>query len=880
MHFRKGSQLSPAHPFIVSLGVLAILVLSGCGAPHLTYLTVTPDRSSIALGGTETFKVTANYSDGTTADVTASAAWNSSNPSIATISNGGVANSVAVGSATITAIAEGKNGTASLTVSKAALTGISVTSPSSAIALGQTAQFKAEGTYTDKSVQDITDQVSWSAANPTVAAISAAGLAVAKAVGATQVTASLNNINGSGQISVSAPALASLAVRSKDASVSLGESEQFSAIGTYTDGSTADLTGTASWSSSAPAVVSINAAGLASTKGTGTVSITAAVGGISGVTAFAVSAAGLVSIAVSGNSSALPLGDSEQLTATGTYTDKSTKDLTGSVTWTSSAPGVIAISSGGAIQAKSVGLAGVSATSSNITGSLNVNVSAATLVSIAVSASQSSLPIGTSEQLTATGTYTDKSKKDLTGSVTWTSSAPGVIAISSAGTAQAKSVGSAGVSATSSNITGSLNVNVSAATLASIAISASHSSLPVGTSEQLTATGTYTDKSTKDITGSVTWTSSAPGVVAITSGGTVQAKSVGSAGVSAVSASVTGSTNLSVSPAVLVGISIAANSESVPVGDTLQLSAVGTLTDGSTQDLTASVSWTSSSPNVLGIRGAGLVAGISMGAAGVTASSGSISTVKNLNVSAAVLSSVALAPTSPMVPLGSSLQLAVTGTYSDGSTQDVTQQVTWNIDDATVAAVTPGGMVSGLQVGSTGIEASLDGTQASGTLTVEPLLAMTYFDATSGTDSTIRISNPGTTGQDLCTMIYVFDWDQQMSECCGCIVFQDGLLSLSLKQNLLSNPLTGVASTSGTVVLVSAQEPSNGGCNASSMTPTGTVVAWATHLPQSNGAMSSAEVPFSVSTLSTTLLSSLQAQCSFIQQLGSGQGVCGCGYQP
>ena len=125
-------------------------------------------------------------------------------------------------------------------------------------------------------------------------------------------------------------------------------------------------------------------------------------------------------------------------------------------------------------------------------------------------------------------------------------------------------------------------------------------------------------------------------------------------------------------------------------------------------------------------------------------------------------------------------------------------------------------------------------------------------------------------------MIYVFDSDQQMSECCGCLVFQDGLLSLSLKQNLLSNPLTGVASTAGTVVLVAAQQPGNGGCNASSINPTGTVVAWATHLPQSNGAMSSAEVPFSVSTLSPTLLSSFQAQCSFIQQLGSGQGVCGC----
>jgi hypothetical protein len=168
--------------------------------------------------------------------------------------------------------------------------------------------------------------------------------------------------------------------------------------------------------------------------------------------------------------------------------------------------------------------------------------------------------------------------------------------------------------------------------------------------------------------------------------------------------------------------------------------------------------------------------------------------------------------------------------------------------------------------------------QTSDTVTVQPLLAVAYFDATSGVDSTIRVTNPGTTGQDLCTMIYVFDQDQQMSECCGCLVSQDGLLTLSLKKDLLSNPLTGVASKAGTLMLVSAKQLSVGGCDAASMTPAGTVSGWATHLPQSKtGALSSAETPFSGSPLGTAQSSSLQAQCSFIQQLGSGQGLCGCG---
>ena len=130
----------------------------------------------------------------------------------------------------------------------------------------------------------------------------------------------------------------------------------------------------------------------------------------------------------------------------------------------------------------------------------------------------------------------------------------------------------------------------------------------------------------------------------------------------------------------------------------------------------------------------------------MTAASGNITAATTLNVSAPVLSSITLAPAGPTVPLGSSLQLTLTGTYSDGSTQDVTQQATWNIDTPTIASITSGGVVSGLQVGTTGVEASINGVQTSDTVTVQPLLTVSYFDATSGIDSTIRITNPGTTG--------------------------------------------------------------------------------------------------------------------------------------
>ena len=152
---------------------------------------------------------------------------------------------------------------------------------------------------------------------------------------------------------------------------------------------------------------------------------------------------------------------------------------------------------------------------------------------------------------------------------------------------------------------------------------------------------------------------------------------------------------------------------------------------------------------------------------------------------------------------------------------------------------------------------------------MQPLAAVGYFThITPDADATIRITNTGSTGQNLCAMVYVFDQDQQMAECCGCVISPDGLRrSLS---KYFGNPLTGVSPVAGSVMIVTADHTSNPSCNAASITPSGIGIAWTTHLqnPQS----STTEVPLSFTPLSSTLSSALQAQCSFIQQLGAGQG--------
>jgi hypothetical protein len=168
----------------------------------------------------------------------------------------------------------------------------------------------------------------------------------------------------------------------------------------------------------------------------------------------------------------------------------------------------------------------------------------------------------------------------------------------------------------------------------------------------------------------------------------------------------------------------------------------------------------------------------------------------------------------------------------------------------------------------------------------QDVFKVNYFsnNAAPAPDATVRIDNPGLTYGNLCAMVYVFDADQQLSECCGCVESHNGLRTISVRSNLTSNPLTGVVSKNGVIKIVSAAV-NNSPCDpTSNVTPKANLRAWVTHIQNAiplgtfGGAVwPVTETESSDSTLGATELANLQAQCAFINILGSGQGVCSCG---
>jgi uncharacterized protein YjdB len=699
-------------------------------APVLTSLSVIPATASIAAGYTQQFTATGTYSNGSTQNLTSTTQWTSSATTVAAINSGGLATSLAQGTATITATSGTISGSVTLKVKPAVLVSISVTPATASVAAGSVQQFAATGTFSNGSTQNLTSTVQWSSSATTVAAVNSRGLATSVAAGTVVITATSGTISGSAGLTVM-PVLTSLSVSPATASTAIGISQQFTAIGNYSDGSTQDMTGSVNWSSSSSAAT-LSGSGLATGESVGTSTITATWGSITASATLNVGPPVLVSMAVTPANASFALGTTQALIATGTYSDGSTLDLTNQASWSTANGSIATVSAQGLATSVAVGSTGVSATSGAISGSTALTITPALLVSIAVTPAIPTIPLGTTQAFTATGTYTDGSTQNITGTAQWSSDTPTVATIGNAtgsrGVASSVGEGSATITASVGSITASTILSVTAAVLESIAVTPATPTLPLGTQQQFTATGTFTDGSTQDFTSTATWSSDTPATATINAAGLAQSAGMGTATITATSGSISGSTELTVTAAAVVSITITPPASTIPLGMPQQFTAMGTFTDGSTQDVTQTGHWSSTAATVATISNtassAGLASTLGTGTTTVAISENGASAAATLTVNPAALVSIAITPQAPAIALGTSQQFTATGTYTDGSTQDVSSIVTWNSSDATVAIISnvqgSYGLATSAGQGSATITATSGSITSSTTITVGP----------------------------------------------------------------------------------------------------------------------------------------------------------------
>jgi RHS repeat-associated protein len=532
-----------------------------------------------------------------------------------------------------------------------------------------------------------TTTVNLSTATPpsiTATATNAAGLSVTSTV---TVQSSIT------QLTVTPPSL----------TIDQNATGHLAAIGTYADGSTADLTTSATWSSAAPSIATVSA-GTVTGVTPATTTITATLGSFSGSATVTVNPL-LQSIKVTPATATVALGGKQPFTATGTYSDGTTKDLTSSVAWSTSDTGLATIDATGLATALSPGTVTVRATLGSITGSAMVTILATPTIT-ALQPIKGRTSGGDTVTITGTnfGTATNTSVSFGGNTAVVTAATATTLTV----TTPSHAAGTVDVTVTAP--TGTVTKNggfnyLAAPTVTSIAPNKGRMS----GGDTVTITGTNFD------VGGTTLTiggAAATNVVVTSSTSLTATTPAGNAGAVSVTATTAGgfatlTSGFTYVPAPVIssftpsqgqpGTSVTINGsnfDAVPTNDLVVIGgAPAVVTSATTTRLIATVA-----------------ANAVTGPISVTTVGGTATTATNFVVS--IYKSLQFTSSATAIQNGGHLQWAASVTKFDNTTFDVTSSGVWTSSDSTVATVSSAGLVTAVASGATDITVAFSGLTA------------------------------------------------------------------------------------------------------------------------------------------------------------------------
>jgi hypothetical protein len=534
---------------------------------------------------------------------------------------------------------------------------------------------------------------------------------------------------GGGGTSVPIPvtptvSISSLDITSVGKSLKVSETFQLTVTGAFSDGSTQNLTSQVTWSVADSAVFEVSNAGLVTALSAGTSDVTAAFEGQSIETNILVKA--LTDLRISPSSATLAIATSEKLTVTGLYSDNSNETLNSLVTWESSDVNVATISNFGLVIAVSTGETLIRANIGELSSSLRVTVSPATLQSIEISSPMTKIASGLTTTFSAKGIYSDGTEQNLSDQVVWSVSDSAIASINAeTGLLTALQPGTSLVNAGKEAQTRSLEITVSPASLSSIAITPSDISLAKGSSEPVNVTASFSDNTKQDVSSQVDWVNSNDQIAIIKDDlFTVQALLEGSTTLSASLLGEKADLSITVTNAELVSLALNPINASIPLGQSQQYYAQGTFADGTVQDLTSEVTWISSNEDQVLINNtdslAGLAESVALGSTKITVALGDIQQDTLLTIGNVMLSSIQVQPVNQVIAKGSDAEIKALGYFTDGSLIDLTSKVIWTASrtkSVDVISVSNGTVLS-LSEGTALISAKLDGVVGLGNIRV------------------------------------------------------------------------------------------------------------------------------------------------------------------
>jgi hypothetical protein len=696
------------------------------------------DRIQYAPGTPGSAAATGFFSDGTHADLTSLVAWSSSAPAVLGVSNAsgswGRLSALAPGKATLHATYLALTGATSVVVGNATLVGLSISPLQPRGLEGEDLRLDATGLFSDGTAQTMTPAVQWSADDQAVGYFASPGVATLLSPGSTTVRAVAGSVQASAELEVAlfAPVQMEISPAWPDPLL-VDSTTRLTAWATHQDGTVAPAT--VDWSSSDPSLT-ISPLGDLSAASPGLSTVAASMPPVEASALAEATADAGVSWLVWPPEVMVPVGAEGTLALERAHGDGTVQDLTGVAGWRPAEvdAGLVDVDTGdngGDVRPRVAGeraavlaiLPGHTARGfvRSPTGSPTVEIVPAA----------GAFPARSRTHLAAVGHWPDGTVLELTGAASWSASPEGLLLAGngpSAGLVLGADAGTAtmrvrfdGASAQAPMVAepdpGKLEVWPAGATLAA------------GTALALSVILVSGSGESTDVTSDAVWISNAPKTAIVANAPGQKSELLARAGGTAVlTASLDGLSaqlNASVTGATLQAV-VPHAPPAVLAWAPVRFLAIGQFSDGSTQDLTRWVSWTSSDPALLRIRGTGADRGAARGMdAGVVEilarPRGGQSAGLPVTVNGSPLA--ALSVTLPLTPVavGTRPRAQAVARAGDGTLVDVTGLVEWISADPTVATVSslvrPGWMTT-LRQGTTTVTARFDGLSAGALLTV------------------------------------------------------------------------------------------------------------------------------------------------------------------
>lgn len=751
------SNASPSTAYIqvANSGKFAQVKVEVSGGTSEGYLEVNPIKMSLSSGQTKQLKVLAHLADGTTKDVTlgeTGTQYSSSNPSILSVTNDGflkISTGAQQGNVKVNI-----NHNGLVSVIDVNLTGpptvkaIQMTPSDAELNFGETVQLSVRATMTDGESKDITEGSNgtvYVSSDETKAIVDNNGLVkikddaksgkvTIKAINNSLISQAVFTINGIPEVTEIKATPSSMILKQ-------GENQTIDVMASYSDGAIKDVSSEATYKSGNPSVVVVDSKGKVSIPESstgGTVNIVITLNGKTTTLPVTVPKIPVLdSLTFTPSKILLKPGEKQQLEVNANYSDGSVKDVTSEVAFESSDNSLAVVDHNGLITINDNAKGGtvyIRGTYGGKGGSTTLTIPLApTVTGLSFTPSSQTVKPGEIISIKAIANYSDGNQQDITPDVSLKSTNSNLAVVdSSNGLIKIPETASNGTVYIQGEFEGkgsSVKITVSKPYVTGITFSPGETTIKKEESLKVKVTANYSDGSTEDVTNQTTFTSSNTAIATVDSDGEVKVPDSSKGGTVYIRGTYEGKggvTTLKVlEPPTVTTLSFTVSNSTLNKGDKVQVIAIANYSDGTTEDVTSKVNYSSSNIDLATVDTSGLVT-VSDNAKSGTVYIRGIYEGKGGAVTLTIppqpsITSLTFNPSVITMNKGTSLAMKVIANYSNGTTEDVTSKVTFTSSNNQIASVDTTGLVtaSSISTGTVYIRGSYAGKGATSTVKVQ-----------------------------------------------------------------------------------------------------------------------------------------------------------------